>query len=237
LADLRAAREELAQGERLKAIGQVATFVAHEIKNPLASISILVRESEDRWDDPRFRAMLLGVVPEEVNRLSQQVDRILEYARPTPLTKVPVSVSELIESALTTLAAEIDESGVRVERSLDAETPRVLADGERLRQVFINLIRNGLDALAERNDGQIFVSVGRADDSLVEAMVEDNGPGFSGEVVGRAFEPFFTSKETGAGIGLALCRKLVREHGGEIRAGNRPSGGARLRILLPIEGT
>ena len=228
------ARSELALAERLKAIGQVATFVVHEIKNPLSSIQILVDGLQEHWRDESLRSRVFSVVPAEIARLNRAVNQILEYARPTPLLKVETEMSRLLNSAIDSLAAEMDARGIAVVRDYASDLPEVQVDGERIRQVLMNLLKNAAEALAGREKAQVKVRLRHAPNHCQEIAIEDNGPGIPEDRMQSIFEPFKTFKATGSGIGLALCQKLVREHEGRITVENAASGGARFRIILPV---
>jgi signal transduction histidine kinase len=234
--ELDTARAELALSERLRAIGEVATFIAHEVKNPLGSIQILLGALKERWAEPELRAKVFDVVPREVDRLNRAVTQILDYARPTPLTKVPVSLISLAQSALETLGPQIERQQVTVRTDFGHDVPVVLADGERLREVLMNLAKNSMEAMAKAPDKELRVSVRRRDEAHVEVVFEDSGSGVPDDELPRIFEPFRTLKPTGTGVGLALCQKVVREHGGQIVAENLPRGGARFCLSLPISG-
>jgi signal transduction histidine kinase len=234
--ELNSARTELALAERLKAIGQVAGFVAHEIKNPLGSIRIWSDALEEKWMEPEFRARFLEVVPREVARLDKAVQQILDYARPTPLIKVRVDLVKLVESILRLYDPQIREKQIQVQRDFQAGVPGVLVDGERIREALVNLLRNSLDAMARRPTKQLKITVASLSQTQVCVTIEDTGAGIPETEIKRIFEPFRTFKESGSGIGLALCQKVVREHGGHITAENIPSGGARFRVSLPITG-
>jgi signal transduction histidine kinase len=229
-------RAELAQSERLRAIGEVATFFAHKVKNPLTSIQILIDALRERWEDDELRDRVFHVVPREVARLNDAVATILDYARPTPLIRVPVRLAGLMDSALKALEGEIAGLAVEVSLASEPDLPRVLADGERLREVFVNLVKNALEALTGQPRRRLAIELVRADEARIEVTVEDSGCGIADDQLERVFEPFVSSKETGTGIGLALSRKLIREHGGDITAGRSRLGGARFRIMFPVSG-
>lgn len=234
--DLDEARSELAQAERLKTVGQMATYIVHEVKNPLTSIKLLVEMFGDRWQEERVRERVMEVVPREIERLNSSVQQLLEYARPSSLNRVPVSVKDLLDSSLSTLDGQIEEGGTEIITDLNPDLPPVYADGEKLREVFVNLLRNALEAVEGQPNPFIRVTSRRVDRNREEIRFEDNGPGLPEQDVDRLFEPFNTSKESGTGLGLAFCEKLVGEHGGTITAENRSNGGARFCVRLPIHG-
>ena len=234
--ELDTARAELAQSERLRTLGQIATFVAHEIKNPLASIAILVDSLREKWDDPQRREKAVTIVPQEVARLNKAVGKILDYARPTPLIKVALSLSALLESACRLLGPQIEEAAVTVSKHFEPELPAVFGDGERLREVFVNILRNSLQAVAGRDQRAVKIFVRRSDETHEQVIIEDTGPGLSEADTETIFEPFVSSKKSGSGLGLTLCQKVVREHGGYMAAENIPESGARFTVSLPIKG-
>lgn len=234
---LTAARAELAQAERLKAIGQIAAFVAHEIKNPLASLYLLVGMMRERWEEESMRQRFFSVVPGELDRLNKSVTRLLGYSRPTPLNKAPIQVAPLIESAFKLLDPKIAEQSIKVSKDLSSTLPPILADGERLREVFVNLITNAIEAMVNRQDKRIEVTLKQIDGDQIQMVIHDTGPGIPETDFKVIFEPFHTKKQSGSGMGLAYCLKLVREHGGSIWADNSEQGGARFTIVLPIYGS
>lgn len=234
--ELNAARAELALSERLRTIGEVATFVAHEVKNPLGSIQILLGALQERWDEPELRATVFEVVPREVERLNRAVSQILDYARPTPLIKVPVELAALVRSSLKALEPQIGQAGVTISTDFERDIPAILADGERLREVFLNLTKNSLEAMADAPRKELRVSVRRQGVAREEVTFEDTGSGIPEDEIDSIFEAFRTHKKAGTGVGLALCQKVVREHGGHIAVENTRAGGARFRLSFPISG-
>jgi two-component system sensor kinase FixL len=142
-----------------------------------------------------------------------------------------------MESALRAMEGEAADLEVNITLAADPDLPHVLADGERMREAFVNLIKNALEAVAGQPTRELRISIQRSEEAHVEVIVEDSGCGIPDGESDRIFEPFVSSKEAGTGIGLALCRKLIREHGGDISAGRSPLGGARFRMVFPVSGT
>jgi signal transduction histidine kinase len=233
---LTAARAELAQAERLKAIGQIAAFVAHEIKNPLASLYLLVGMMREHWEEEAMRKRFFGVVPGELDRLNKSVTKLLGYSRPTPLTKAAIHITPLVESAFNLMEPRTAEQSVEVVRNFST-LPQVLADGERLREVFVNVITNAIEAMIGRTNKRIEVTLKQIEADKVHMIFRDTGPGIPEADFKAVFDPFYTKKQTGSGMGLAYCQKLVREHGGNISADNAEDGGARFTITLPVYGS
>jgi nitrogen fixation/metabolism regulation signal transduction histidine kinase len=171
---------------------------------------------------------------QQVEAMKQMVNAFSEYAR-TP----SMDVSRFDVNALITEVSELyshQEKPVSIKLALDRALPLIEADAGRLRQVLHNLLRNAIDAMEHQQDARVEVSTRRAQNAevdFVEIKVSDNGPGFLGDIVHQAFDPYVTSKPKGTGLGLAIVKKLVEEHGGQISARNREQGGAEISILIP----
>lgn len=234
--ELNATRAELAQAERLKAIGQVASYVVHEIKNPLASVRLMVDALRTRAGDAAVMERFHQIVPHELDRLNRSVRDILEYARPTAMTRTPTRLEAVVKSALDTLAAEMENASVRVTTQIDGNLPAVLADPERLKGVVVNLLKNAREAVERTDRREVRCRVSRLDEKRLQIVIEDSGPGIPEADLPFLFEPFRTTKKLGTGLGLSFCQKIAREHGGAIVAENIPKTGARVRVTLPVSG-
>jgi two-component system, NtrC family, sensor kinase len=207
--------------ERLAAVGRISAQVAHEVRNPLSSIGLnteLLEEAVKKAhfaapDDEREARALLTAIAGEVDRLTEVTDQYLRLARlPLPALQ-PEDVNQLLARVLDFSGQELERAGVRVERDLDRSQPRALADEGQLRQVFLNLLRNSREAMPQ--GGTLRVGSRAAGDS-VEVTITDSGAGIPPEVQGRLFEPFFSTKSGGTGLGLALARQILEAHGGSI---------------------
>jgi signal transduction histidine kinase len=233
---LTATRADLAQAERFKALGEVAAFVAHEIKNPLTSMRLMLDVLRERWQEDAVRGRVFSTVLEDLGRLQGAAERIVSYARPTRLERQPAQVQEVLDAACDTLRGQVDGAGVTIRRRYRGGMPAVLVDKTQLREVFVNLLKNATEAMANAEERLIELTIHRSDPGAVEVAVEDTGPGIAEAVLPCLFEPFRTGKPGGTGLGLAYCRKVIREHGGDILAENRERGGARFRVRLPVRG-
>jgi signal transduction histidine kinase len=224
----RRADESLRRVERLKTLGEMAAGMAHEVKNPLAAIrssaQVLAGRTLGR------EAEMAQVVVSEVDRLNRVVEDFLSYARPAPLRRESVRLGALLDSCLGLLAAVVEEKRAMVERSYPADEMPVQADPHQLRQVFLNLILNALQAIEP--GGRVVLRVEPAGRS-VRVSVEDNGAGIPADKLKRAFEPFFTTRPAGTGLGLPIAQRIVAEHGGRVSIESKPGSGTALRVLLP----
>ena len=172
---------------------------------------------------------------QQVEAMKQMVNAFSEYARTPRMDVTLVDVNALI-SELSELYAH-HEKPLAITLALSPDLPPVEADAGRLRQVLHNLLRNALEAMEHQDEARVEIATRRvvsSDADLVEIKVSDNGPGFLGDIVHQAFEPYVTSKPKGTGLGLAIVKKLIEEHGGHITARNREQGGAEISILIPI---
>ena len=244
--------------ERLAALGQMAAGLAHEIRNPLASMEVLAgllkRQLGERDAERELVEELLG----ELRSLAETVRASLEFVKPVAPARRAVDASVLVEEALSRALARASFPG-RVRSELPPSLPRVEADPDQLRAVVTNLVLNALEAMEERDDALLSVSAevrpvdrtarllrvdragavsprgGECAEELV-ISVADNGPGVSEELRERIFYPFFTTKESGSGVGLALAQKLVASHGGALELEEAAGGGACFRVRLPLPG-
>jgi signal transduction histidine kinase len=232
---------ELLRNEQLAAVGQLAAGIAHEFRNPLMPMKMLVQAALERNDGRGLCGRQLEVVEEEIERLERSIQVFLEFARPVSPEKSEFDVVPIVEQALELVEARACKQAVGL-RWRFPETPvTIAADLGQIRQVLLNLLLNALDAMPE--GGEVAIEVRRlsADDvpepmrdvAWCEIRISDSGNGLSEDVLARIFEPFVTTKETGTGLGLSICRRIIAAHGGEITARNLRHGGAEFKFRLP----
>ncbi|HXQ25866.1 MAG TPA: ATP-binding protein [Candidatus Acidoferrales bacterium] len=237
---LQRAEAEARRSERLAALGQLSAGLAHEIRNPLGvikgSAEMLVQKLKDSQP---LTSELAGYISSEVNRLNALVARFLDFARPSNLDLHPQQIPEIVDRALESVQAQSPNSNVRVERHYAPALPEISADEQLCERVFVNLIQNAYQSMEAAADGRERVlrlliapesSNGREG---VGVTVEDTGPGVPLDLREQIFNPFFTSKKEGVGLGLAIVAKIVDDHRGWIRLENNSAPGARFRVFLP----
>lgn len=226
LSELSALREQVRQIDRLAAIGEMAATVAHEIRNPLGGIrgfaTFLAQDTPE--DDPRHR--LVQKILTGTSSLEKVVSGLLEYTRPVELKLVPTSCAAIAQAALRYM--EYDPSRITIFTEVDLEL-RILADADKIRQVLMNVLMNAVQSITGR--GEIRVSA-EADENLVHLVVQDTGCGMREEELKQIFSPFFTTKEKGTGLGMAVSQKIVDGHGGVLSAYSEPGKGTRIAIQL-----
>ncbi len=232
------------QAQREAAWGEVARRLAHEIKNPLTPIRLSAERMRHKLlpsikdeKDAQMLERATETIVQQVEAMKEMVNAFSEYARAPRLEMAPVELNRLVQEVTDLYRAQDPERRVRLQLELDPALGRVAADPGRLRQLLHNLLTNAVEALEGQSGGEVVVAtrlVERSGDAAAELTVADNGPGFQRELVGQVFDPYVTTKAKGTGLGLAIVRKIVEEHGGSIEADNRAEGGARIRIVLPM---
>lgn len=232
----------LQRSDRLAAVGELAAGIAHEIKNPLTSLLTFSRHLTRRFDDAQFREKFQAVVPRELERINRIVEGLLELSRPSRLQFQPVRLPGLLERAVELYGHDIDAKSIHVVREYARDLPAVWGDPEALYRALLNVVANALEAMegggcltlrvrwAGPGDGA--PALRRNHRVIVE--VEDTGRGIPEATVDRVFNPFFTTKEAGTGLGLALTHKIVEDHGGAIDFRTREGAGTSFRIVLPL---
>jgi two-component system NtrC family sensor kinase len=232
-------RARLLETERLAAIGELVAGVAHEVNNPLGSISafaqLLLR-------DPTLAGEhrdSIEVIRSETQRASQVVRDLLAFARRAPAERSAVDINELVERSLRLRGFQVTSARVQLVTELDSQVPAIEADSRQLQQVILNLVTNAIQAMAPRGGGTLTVRTITNDDATVSIEVGDTGPGVPAHARAHIFEPFFTTKPEGegTGLGLSVSYGIVASHGGEIRVADQPPGtGATFVVTLPVGG-
>jgi nitrogen fixation/metabolism regulation signal transduction histidine kinase len=233
----------LLQAQRDAAWGEVARRLAHEIKNPLTPIQLSAERMRRKFlgqmnaQDAQILERATTTIVAQVDAMKQMVNAFSEYARAPDMHFSRFDLNQLITEVADLYRAQ--ESSAELKLLLAPELPSISADRMRIRQILNNLVTNSLEALEGRTDACIEIETHVAEEgpkhiASVAIVVTDNGPGFQRDLIGTVFDPYVTSKPKGTGLGLAIVKKIVEEHGGRIEADNRRSGGARVRILLPL---
>src|SRR3984885_1406768 len=232
----------LLQAQRDAAWGEVARRLAHEIKNPLTPIQLSAERMRRKFlgsmnaQDAQILERATHTIVAQVDAMKQMVNAFSEYARAPDMNFSRFDLNQLITEVVDLYRAQ-DSSGVELKLVLNPNLPPITADRGRIRQILNNLLTNSLEALEGRSAACVEIETQVAEDGpkqMAAMVVRDNGPGFQRDLIGTVFDPYVTSKPKGTGLGLAIVKKIVEEHGGRIEADNQRSGGARVRILLPL---
>ncbi len=240
LREHRALEERLHFAERTTALGRLASAVAHEIRNPLNFINLSIDHVSERLgpDDPKKREdfeRILSNMKGEISRLNRLVGDFLSFGKPMRLHPRLVAIEEVLRDVAALVDHKAKDQGIALSIEPEPDLPRIFADPELLKTCFLNLMINGVDAMPE--GGELRLGIRRATQDGAEALVvtvSDTGQGMSDEDARAAFEPYFSTKETGFGLGLALTKKIVADHGGAIVLESAPGEGTTARITLPL---
>jgi signal transduction histidine kinase len=223
---------ELARGERLAALGDVAAAFAHEVRNPLNAVSMGLQRLRAEFapapvdEYARFVDLMQG----EVARLNAIVEEFLTLARPLPLAPAPVAVGPLVEELAALVEGQARAASITLRVAVPAPAPTVVADRDHLKQVLLNLVLNAVQATGP---GGVVTLEAQAARDGVALVVADTGPGIPPDALPRIFDPYFTTKAGGLGLGLTIARRIVEAHGGTLEAESVPGQGARFRVRLP----
>ncbi|MFQ5576780.1 MAG: sensor histidine kinase, partial [Anaerolineae bacterium] len=227
---LQQTQAQIIQAEKMAVVGRLAASVAHEVNNPLQAIALQLKLiSGDGPADPF--AGRLEIVQEELTRIAGIVQQLLEFQRPTPGRRAPHAVPALLNDVLALARKQLQQRGVTVVKQGELTFEPVLVAGDQIKQVFLNLILNAVDAMP--GGGELRIAARRSN-GAVTITFTDTGVGMSDDVLRHLFEPFYSTKTRGTGLGLAVSREIVTQHGGTLTAGSRPGGGATFTICLPV---
>lgn len=232
LTRLKTLEKEMQKHERLVALGKMAGGVAHEVRNPLSSIKGLAALLGSRFAKESEERHSADLLIEEVERLNRAITELLNFAKPLPLNRESLDLSTFIANSLDLIAGDAAASGVTTRSAEEGKIPPVLADGDRLNQVLLNLYLNSLQAMAQGGTLAVTTRLGEKE-GTVQIVVQDSGNGIAAEILDRIMDPYFTTKPQGSGLGLAMVHKIMEEHGGGVQVASRVGEGTTVTLTLP----
>lgn len=221
----------LAQAQRLAVIGEWATSIAHEVRNPLTSIKAFAQIIEEELPQENENREYTRIIAEEVERLDRFADQLLLFSRPSRESNIPVDLTKLLDQTCKLVEPRAAQRGIAVLFHKHAPLPPVMASPELMKHVFLNILLNALQAAPTGGDVKL---AAEWDEDQVRVHVTNDGPAIAEEHLVRVFEPFFTTKHTGTGLGLSISQRIVQAYGGHIVAEN-VSGGVRFTVVLPVQ--
>ena len=224
--------KEAKEKERLSTIGEAAARITHELKNSFASIKTFIQLLPKRNNDERFIEKFNRLVPREINRLELMFKELSDFSSHLDLVFAKTDVKGMLGDMLELMKEELAARKIDVQLTVPVMSCEIEADTKRLKEVFLNMIMNAMQAMPQ--GGTLRVSLGPAANDHLEVKVQDTGLGIPEEKREKIFEPFYTTKNGGMGLGLSICRKIVESHGGRITAEGRVDKGATFIIRLPI---
>ena len=218
----------------LTALGRMAAQVAHELRNPLGGLKLFAEYLEDRLAKAGDTegSDVAGKISREVDHMADLVREITQFGRPGSLRRIPTNLNGLMESCLVLAQARVTGTEIKVALAFDTALPEAALDPREIRKVFLNLIVNALEAMSA--GGTLTLRTRPAERGFVEVAVEDTGCGMSEETHARSFDLFFTTKESGTGLGMAIARTVVEQHGGRMDIQSQIGRGTQVRVLLPV---
>lgn len=232
--ELREMQAQLIQTEKLAAIGELAAVVAHEIKNPLVAIGGFARLLRKRISDPHKVRELTAIIVDEVGRLERILKNLLHFTKESEPSLIPENLNSIIEKTMKVFHHELDKTNIRLKLDLAGNLPVVMVDNDQFRQVLVNMTRNAIHAMPEGGELSMRTSW---ESGQIRLDITDTGMGIPEEDVEKIFEPFYTKKSGGTGLGLPISAKMVEDHGGLVRVSSSPGKGTTFSILLPIHST
>ena len=230
VSEIKALTEQLIRADRLAAMGELTAGVAHEVRNPLGVIRASVQLLEDAECDPARISEAAAVVKQEIDRLDKVIKALLDFGRPSKPTFIVSSMEAVLEDVVLFTKRFATQSNVTIETDFAPNMPGVSADPDQLKQVFLNLVTNAVQVM-EETGGTINIST-KAQGDFVEVQIQDDGPGIPPENLGRVFDPFFSTRDDGTGLGLTMVHRIVDDHGGHIEVESGPEG-TTFRVSLP----
>jgi two-component system, NtrC family, sensor kinase len=236
--NLKQSQDTLRRADRLSSLGLLTAGLAHEIRNPLVAIRTFTQLLPERYNDAEFREGFQGLALKEVDRICGLINDLLSFARPSRPNVAEENMNDVVDGIARILETEAKEKGVEITRDFGLNLPKVWIDREQMKQVFMNLILNAIQAM--REGGSIFIStrlISRDEaghsGQFVQVEVRDTGMGIPAENLDHIFDPFFTSKDEGSGLGLSISHQIVQEHGGYVTVESKVGVGTTFFINLP----
>jgi len=225
-------RVQMARMDRLASLGRMSAGIAHEVRNPLTGVSLLLDELHDRLLGQEVDQQLIRRALEEIERLEALVNELLRFASMPAPQLTYGSISDVLLDSLFLVRKQCNRSNIRIIEQIGKELPSIRMDADRLKQVFLNLLNNAIDAMPE---GGVMTVSAELDEGWVCVAVADSGCGIAPELIPLIFEPFYTSKGQGTGLGLAISYNIISDHGGEIDVESQPGEGTVIQVRLPLE--
>lgn len=230
------ASNKLIQAEKLASIGRISAGIAHEIRNALTSVKLNIQKlvQSDRLDETEKEH--LSISQEGIGQMEKFVKELLDFTRVSELNLDRFSIEQILDESIKTLADTLELKKVVLEKSYEEGLPQVLVDADKLKQVFLNILRNAYEAVEEKGKINIFLSLlKKQEGSKIRVFISDDGSGIPEENRETVFEPFYTTKASGIGLGLPIARKIIEQHRGTIRVKENAAQGTSFEILIPTE--
>lgn len=233
---LRKTKVRMQRADRLAALGTLTAGLAHEIRNPLVAVKTFLQLLPEKFDDEEFRNYFLSVASSEVERISSLVTELLDFARPSEPQLKEEDINEIIERMITLVSTEAKKKSLKITQNLSDNLPLIQVDKDQIKQVFLNILLNAVQATPE--NGEIFITTRfftrKSDETFIQIEIRDTGPGIPPQELEHIFTPFYTTKAQGSGLGLSISNQIVEEHHGYIEVESQVGSGTAFIVNLPL---
>jgi signal transduction histidine kinase len=228
--ELKTSRDRLVQSERLAAVGQLSAGIAHEIRNPLTSMKMTIQLLKRKLNDETVKESL-HVVLDEINRLEIIVNGILDFARPMELTLEKANIANVIDEVLKLMKPNLTHKKIEIIEEIESQSiSETMIDINKMKQVFMNIILNSIQAMPNGGDLKVHYE---QDNEAIKIEISDSGEGMSKDISDRVFEPFFSAKSGGTGLGLTNAKRIIELHKGEVFIDSIKDKGTKVTLILP----
>lgn len=225
-------QETVRRHDQMETVSQMAASIAHEVRNPMTSVQGFLQLMSKEIDPAHSHSMYLHVMEEDLKRINSIITEYLNFSRMGSDSREDVWIGTLVHNTYTLLQSEANLKGIHIVLSLLGNNPLLIANPNRLKQVLINLARNAMEAMSEQGGGTLTLSLETSDDHIC-IVVKDTGPGIPEDIYPQMFQPFYTTKPTGTGLGLFISKQIIEEHNGTIEVQSAPEIGTTFHIYLP----
>jgi two-component system sensor histidine kinase HydH len=232
LTEVQSLKSEVERNRRLAAIGSLASGVAHEIRNPLSSIKGFATYLRERYKDNPEDCRIADIMIQEVERLNRVIGQLLEFSRPLVMNRKETAIEPILRHTLKMIEGQAREKGIAIRAEFPDAIPEIFIDSDKMTQVFLNLALNALNAMVK--GGTLSLTLSRPDSRTIQADIADTGTGIRKEDLTRIFDPYFTTRSSGTGLGLPIAQRIVEAHGGKISVASQPGEGAVFSVRLPV---
>ena len=235
-------RKQIERMERLATLGEVSAGIAHEIRNPLAGIKTSAQVLEESFSPNDFRAQLVSRIVKEIDRSNELLKKFFRFAKPSRPQQDFIDIEKIIESVHLLLVSRMKKRKIQFKSEYEPDLPKVFVDESQIEQVIVNLILNAMDSIEKTGDIIVTTSISKMNSDSQEAdeqemvlvQLQDTGQGIEDEIIEKIFNPFFTTKNEGVGMGLAISSRLVEENGGRLEVNSEIGKGSSFSLYLPI---